>query len=198
MRITAGRLKGRPLLAPKGLNVRPTSDRVRQAIFNVLEHRDLGQEFALRDARVIDLFAGTGALGIEALSRGAAYALFIDNTADGRAALRRNVEALNLTGVTKIWRRDARDLGRNIQRAFDLAFLDPPYHRNLLQSALTSLHAGGWLHPHAVLVVEAAEDEVVVPTDHYQVLDQRRYGQTQIAFLRPATVDRDQPSLRRS
>ena len=184
MRITAGSLNGSPLVASKGLKVRPTSDKVRQAIFNVLEHRDFGEKFALKDARVIDLFAGTGALGIEAISRGAAYALLIENAAEARAALRRNIEALNLTGVTKIWRRDARNLGRNIHKAFDIAFLDPPYHRNLIPLALSSLHTGGWLHPHAILVVEAAEDEDILPADQYELIDQRRYGQTQIAFLR--------------
>lgn len=190
MRITAGRLRGRPLLAPKGLNIRPTSDKVRQAIFNVLEHRDFGQGFTLKDARLVDLFAGTGALGIEALSRGAAYAIFIDNAVEGRATLRRNVEEMNLTGMTKIWRRDARDLGRNINQAFDLAFLDPPYRQNLLAPALASLHAGGWLHPHAIVVAEEADGEYIPSTDHYQILDQRLYGQTQIVFLRPTLADR--------
>lgn len=190
MRITAGSLKGSPLFAPKGLNVRPTSDKVRQAIFNVLEHRDFGKEFTLTDARVMDVFAGTGALGIEALSRGAGFALLIDNAAEARAALRRNVETLNLTGATKIWRRDARALGRNIHQAFDLAFLDPPYHKDLTPLALTSLHLGGWLHPHAVLVVEAAGDEDILPTDQYEILDRRKYGQTQVAFMRLAPADR--------
>lgn len=186
MRITAGRLKGRLLHTPNGLNVRPTSDKVRQAIFNVLEHHNFGEMFALEKARVIDLFAGTGALGIEALSRGAAYALFIDNAPDGRAALRRNIEDLNLTGVTKIWRRDARELGRNTQPPFDLAFLDPPYRTQIMPRALTSLHEEGWLCPHAVVVAEAAEDENILPAARYQVLNLRHYGQTQVAFLRPA------------
>lgn len=190
MRITAGRLKGRPLLAPEGFKVRPTSDKVRQAIFNVLEHRDFGEGFALENARLIDLFAGTGALGIEALSRGAAYAFLIDNAVEGRAALRRNVEAMNLTGMTKIWRRDASDLGCNINKAFDLAFVDPPYRKNLLAPALASLHAGGWLQPHAIVVTEAAEDEDLPSTDHYHILDERRYGETQIAFLRPIRTNR--------
>ena len=189
MRITAGSLKGSPLFAPKGLNVRPTSDKVRQAIFNVLEHRDFGEEFALIGARVIDLFAGTGALSIEALSRGAAYALLIDTSAEARAALRRNVETLNLNGVTKIWRRDACHMGQNIHKSFDVAFIDPPYHLNLIPRVLASLHAGEWLHPHAVLVAEAALDEEIVPTEQYELLDHRKYGQTQVAFLRPAPAD---------
>ncbi len=189
MRITAGALKGRPLFVPKGLNVRPTSDKVRQAIFNVLEHRDLGADFGLQDARVLDLFAGTGALGIEALSRGAAYAFLIDNAAASRATLRRNVEAMALTGKTKIWRRDASDLGRNINQAFDLAFLDPPYGTNLLAPTLASLHAGGWLRAHAVVVVEAARDTNIPCTDYFRLLDERIYGETRVALLRPSDTD---------
>ncbi len=189
MRITAGALKGRPLSAPQGLNVRPTSDKVRQAIFNVLEHRDFGADFGLDDARVIDLFAGTGALGIEALSRGAAYAFLIDNSATSRATLRRNVEVMGLTGKTKIWRRDASDLGRNINKPFDLTFLDPPYGQNLLAPALASLHAGGWLQPHAIVVAEAARDTNIPSTDDYQILDERLYGETRVAFLRPSDTD---------
>ncbi len=189
MRITAGRLKGRPLFAPKGLDIRPTSDKVRQAIFNVLEHRDLCEGFTLKGSRLIDLFAGTGALGIEALSRGAAFAFLIDNEIEGRATLRRNVEAMNLTGVTKIWRRDASDLGRNINEALDLAFLDPPYRKNLLAPALKSLHAGGWLQPHAIVVAEMAKDEAIPSTDHYEILDERHYGETQIIFLHPTPTE---------
>jgi 16S rRNA (guanine966-N2)-methyltransferase len=185
MRITAGRLKGRALAAPEGRDVRPTSDKVRQAIFNILEHRDFGLEFTLEGARVIDLFAGTGALGIEALSRGAAYVFLIDNAAESRATLRRNVEAMGLTGATKIWRRDACDLGRNIGERFDLAFLDPPYRKNLLAPALESLQEGGWLHPHAVAVTETAREEDIPPSINFQILDERNYGETKLTFLRP-------------
>ena len=188
MRITAGRLKGRPLIAPEGKNIRPTSDKVRQAIFNVLEHHDFGADFVLERARVIDLFAGTGALSLEALSRGASYAFLIDNLAESRATLQRNVEAMQLTGVTKIWRRDATDLGRNINEPFDLAFLDPPYGKNLLVPALSSLQVGGWLQPHAVVITEAARGDDIPSTDSFQLLDEKYYGVTQVSFWRPVLV----------
>ena len=137
MRIVAGRFKGRALKAPPDARLRPTSDKVRQAVFNILEHRDLTDGFALENARVVDLFAGTGALGLEALSRGARYCLFIDDAAESRALIRDNVEALNLTGASKIWRRDAAKLGPlDTLAPFDLAFLDPPYRKGLLAPAL--------------------------------------------------------------
>lgn len=183
MRVTAGRLKGRALAVPSGREVRPTSDKVRQAIFNILRHGDFGG-FVLQGARVIDLFAGSGALGIEALSRGARYALFIEDSAEARAAIRANVEAMGLTGVTKIWRRDAAGLGRNTGGPFDLAFLDPPYRRNLVAPGLLSLRAGGWLRPSALAVAETAADEDVPLTEGYEILDQRTYGETRVLFLR--------------
>ena len=184
MRITAGRLKGRAIAVPGGLDVRPTSDKVRQAIFNVLAHGDFGA-FSLEGARVIDLFAGTGALGIEALSRGARYALLIDSAAESRAYLRRNVEAMGLTGVTKIWRRDAADLGRNSGDVFDLALLDPPYRKNLLAPALVSLASGAWLGSDAVVVAEMGADETLPSTDDFRLLDDRTYGETRIIYLKP-------------
>ena len=184
MRVTSGRLKGRNLAAPPDLSVRPTSDRVRQAIFNILEHNDFGSEIALEGARVIDLFAGTGALAIEALSRGARYAFLIDDSPSSRALLWRNVEALGLTGATKIWRRDACALGPCAGDTFDLAFLDPPYRKNLVAPALSSLRDGGWLKPGAIVVVETAEDEHIPSTDGYETLDTRIYGDTRVTFLR--------------
>lgn len=190
MRITAGALKGRPLLVPEGLQIRPTSDKVRQAVFNVLENRDFGQDFAIENARVLDLFAGSGALGIEALSRGASYAILIDQAALSRAALRGNVEAMGLTGRTKIWRRDACDLGRNLSEAFDLIFLDPPYRKNMLAPALASLHAGRWLQSNSILVAESARDENIPSTDNYALVDERLYGDTRIAFLQPSNPEK--------
>jgi 16S rRNA (guanine966-N2)-methyltransferase len=183
MRITAGRFKGRNLIAPDDLSVRPTSDKVRQAIFNILEHNDFGREFRLEDARVIDLFAGTGALGIEALSRGARFALLIDDDAVSRAVIRRNVEALGLTGTTKIWRRDATNLGRASGEAFDLAFLDPPYRRDLIAPSLRALRIGQWLQPSAVIVVETAADEDMAPGEDFELIEERTYGDTRVRFL---------------
>ena len=166
MRVVGGKFGGRTLAAPGDMRVRPTSDKVRQAIFNILAHRDFANGFVLDDAAVIDLFAGTGALGIEALSRGARFCLFVDDDADSRALQRQNVEALGLTGVTKIWRRDATDLGplgAGSGGPFDLVFLDPPYRKGLVEKTLASLRAGHWLAPNALIVAETATDEARSP-----------------------------------
>ena len=184
MRIVAGTFRGRPLVAPKGQSTRPTADRARQAIFNVLEHAAWSP--GLEGLRVIDLYAGSGALGIEAISRGAAFCLFVDDNAQSRALIRNNVEAFGLTGSTKIWRRDATDLGPMSPGAggpFDLVFLDPPYRKGLIAPALVSLR-GGWLAPDALLVVETAADEDVPPTEGFTMLDARAYGETKVTFLR--------------
>ncbi len=172
-------------MAPEDLRVRPTSDKVRQAIFNILEHRDFAYGFVLEDAAVIDLFAGTGALGIEALSRGARFCLFVDEDADSRALQRQNVEALGLTGVSKIWRRDATDLGplsTGSGGPFSLAFLDPPYRMGLAEKGLASLKTGGWLAVDAVIVVETATDETL-EADGFTKLDERDYGETRVTLL---------------
>src|SRR5215475_7848222 len=156
MRIVGGRFGGRTLTAPKSQNIRPTSDRLRESLFNILAH---GYDDAATGARVLDLFAGTGALGLEAISRGAAFALFIDDGAEARALMRQNVEALGLGGVTRIFRRDATGLGAaHPVEPFSLAFLDPPYRHGLGERALASLRAGDWLTPDALVVVEEATD----------------------------------------
>ena len=170
-------------MAPEDMRVRPTSDKVRQAIFNILEHADFG-EFTIAGARVADLFAGTGAMGIEAISRGAAFCTFIDDAADSRALIHQNVEALGLNGVTKIWRRDATALGRAMDR-YALVFLDAPYRKGLTEAALVSLRDGGWLAPAAVIVAETATDEDRPSTDGFSVADERIYGETRVMFLRP-------------
>ena len=187
MRITGGEFGGRMLTAPNDARVRPTADKVRQAIFNILAHNDFGMEFTLSRALVADLFAGTGALGIEAISHGAAYCLFVDVSAESRALIRENVEALGLTGVTKIWRRNATDLGpmpAGSGGPFNLVFLDPPYRQNLLVPAMQSLAAGRWLSPDAVLVAEMAEEESMAPPAAFSLLDQRQYGDTRVAVFR--------------
>ena len=185
MRITAGKFKGRALTAPKDLSIRPTSDKVRQAMFNILEHRDFGFAFSLEEARVVDLFAGTGAMGLEALSRGARYCLFVDDAAASRALIRENVEALGLTGATKIWRRDAAVLGPlDTLAPFDLAFLDPPYRKNLIAPALGGLREGKWLNAPALVVAEMSEDEILPPTEGYEILDDRVYGDTRVTILK--------------
>ena len=185
MRVTGGKLGGRRLVAPDDARVRPTSDRTRQAMFNILEHRDFGLDFTLENIAAADLFAGTGALGIEALSRGARFCLLVDDDAESRALVRENVEALGLTGVTKIWRRDATDLGplgAGAGGPFGLVFLDPPYRKNLIPPALKSLKDGGWLTPKALLVAETSKGEKT-ETEGFTILDSRDYGETEIAFL---------------
>ncbi|MDE2134668.1 MAG: 16S rRNA (guanine(966)-N(2))-methyltransferase RsmD [Alphaproteobacteria bacterium] len=185
MRITGGIFGGRALVAPSDDRVRPTSDKVRQAIFNILLHNDFG--VTLQGARAADLFAGTGALGIEALSRGASFCLFVDDAAESRAVIRQNVEALALTGASKIWRRDATKLGPMAAGAggpFELVFLDPPYRKGLIAPALASLRQDGWLADGAVLVAEAAADDDNPCTDVFVRLGDRIYGDTRVLFLR--------------
>src|ERR1700680_916453 len=152
MRVVGGSLRGRPLAAPKSPTIRPTADRLREALFNILVH---AYDNPITGARVLDLFAGTGALGIEALSRGAAFTLFVDDGAEARALMRENVATLGLGGTSRIFRRDATKLGpAHPVEPFSLAFLDPPYGQGLAGLALISARAGGWLRPEAMIVVE--------------------------------------------
>lgn len=182
MRIVGGRLRGRALKSPATQTVRPTSDRLREAIFNMLAH---AYGDPADGGRVIDLFAGTGALGLEALSRGARFALFVDDSVEGRALVRDNADTLGLTGVSKIFRRDATGLGAMPpQDQFTLAFLDPPYGRDLAPLALASLRDGGWLAQGAIVMVEESAKTVFVTPEGYELLDQREYGDTQVVFLR--------------
>jgi len=182
MRIIGGRLGGRTLAAPKSQNVRPTSDRLRESLFNILMH---GYDGAIVGARVLDLFAGTGALGLEAMSRGAAFALFIDDGAQARALIRQNVEALGLGGITRIFRRDATRLGAvHPNEPFGLVFLDPPYRKGLAEKALASLRDGGWLAPAALVIVEEAADALFAAPRGYAEIERRRYDDTEFTFLR--------------
>jgi 16S rRNA (guanine966-N2)-methyltransferase len=183
MRIVAGKFRSAHIEAPKGLATRPTSDKVRQAIFNVLEHGAPGVDFA--GARVLDLFAGSGALGLEALSRGARFCLFVEESAEARAAIRRNVELLHLTGVTKIWRRDATRLGEaGTMQPFDLIFLDPPYGKDLGTRALHSAASGGWIRESAVAVLEERADADVEVPESFEAIDTHIYGDTKIIVMR--------------
>jgi 16S rRNA (guanine966-N2)-methyltransferase len=182
MRIVGGRLGGRTLAAPKSQNVRPTSDRLREALFNILAHR---YDDPITGARVLDLFAGTGALGLEAMSRGAAFALFIDDGAEARALIRQNVEALGLGGITRIFRRDATRLGAvHPNEPFGLIFLDPPYRRGLAEKSLVSLRDGGWLTPGALVIVEEATDAAFAAPEGYVEIERRCYDDTEFTFLR--------------
>jgi 16S rRNA (guanine966-N2)-methyltransferase len=182
MRVVGGRLKGRNLASPASRDIRPTADRLREAVFNILVH---AYDDPIADSRVLDLFAGTGALGIEAISRGAAFALFVDNGAEARALLRNNVEALALGGVTKVYRRDAINLGEaHPMEPFSLVFLDPPYGKGLAEKALASLRDGGWLAPSALLVVEEAKAAEFAAPDGFEELERRVYDDTEFVFLR--------------
>lgn len=187
MRIVAGAYRGRPISAPPGLSVRPTSDRAREAVFNILRAAAWAPD--LDGARVIDLFAGSGALGIEALSRGAAYCLFVETAAEARGAIRDNLERLDagLFGRTRIHRRDATDLGPKPAAdgaAFDIAFLDPPYGGGLGEPALAGLAAGGWLAQDAICVFERGAEEPEPAGLGFETLDARRYGAAKVWFLK--------------
>ena len=184
MRIVGGQFRGRALAAPHGQNTRPTSDRAREAVFNVLAHADWSP--GLEGRRVLDLFAGAGALGLEALSRGAAFALFVETDAAARGAIRDNIETLGLFGVTRIHRRDATDLGAKpagLGEPFDLVFLDPPYAKGLGEATLGKLAAGGWITPDALAVFECGADETPA-TPGFSTLDERLYGAAKVLFLR--------------
>jgi 16S rRNA (guanine966-N2)-methyltransferase len=182
MRIVGGRLRGRSLAAPKSQAIRPTADRLRESLFNILAH---GYGDPVNGARVLDLFAGTGALGIEALSRGAAFTLFVDDGAEARALMRGNVETLGLGGVARIFRRDATKLGPvHPLEPFTLAFADPPYGRGLAEQALVSARDGGWLTPDALVVVEEAADAGFAAPEGFTELERRRYDNTEFVILR--------------
>lgn len=183
MRIVGGRLRGRALAAPKDAAVRPTSDRVRESLFNILEHGI--DDFEIDGAHVLDLFAGTGALGLEALSRGAAQAVFVDNAAASRALLQENIQALGLGGIASIFRRSALDLGAAYRKlTFQLVFADPPYGQGLAEQALAAAISHGWLADGAVIVIEESADVDVDWPAGCEALDQRTYGGTCISIAR--------------
>lgn len=182
MRVVGGRLRGRSIASPASRDIRPTQDRLRESLFNILAH---AYGNPCEGARVLDLFAGTGALGIEAISRGASFTLFVDNGAEARALLRNNVEALGLGGVSKVYRRDATDLGpAHPVQPFALAFLDPPYGRALAEKSLASLRDGRWLTQDALVVVEESTAAAVAAPDGFEELERRAYDDTEFVFLR--------------
>lgn len=188
MRIVAGSLKGRAISTPQGAGTRPTSDRARQAIFNVLEHAAWSEPIG--GMRVLDLFAGSGALGFEALSRGAVFCLFVETDDAARGCIRENADAFGLMGVTRVHRRSAIDLGPrpgSAGEAFDIAFLDPPYRKGLGELSLERLVAGNWLKPDALVILERGSDEPPIETPGYHLVDTRHYGAAQVMFLRVAS-----------
>jgi 16S rRNA (guanine966-N2)-methyltransferase len=181
MRIVAGRFRGKALLSPADGSIRPTADRVREAVFNIIASR-LGP--GLDGRLVLDLFAGTGALGLEALSRGAGRAVFVDNGAEARGLIRDQIEAFGVAGIAKLLRRDATDLGpAGSFGAFDLVFLDPPYGKGLGERALASARAGGWVAPEALIVLEEGSDVELDLPKGYSVEDRREYGAAAVHLL---------------
>jgi 16S rRNA (guanine966-N2)-methyltransferase len=192
VRIVGGRLRGRALAGPKSDAIRPTSDRLRETIFNILAH---GYDDAVEGARVLDLFAGTGAMGLEALSRGAAFALFVDDGAQARGIIRENVEALGLGGATRLFRRDATRMGAAAPNApFSLVFCDPPYGKDLAPRALRSCAEGGWLVPGALVVVEEAQGVEVALPEGFAEVERRDYGETKVVFGRYGAAAAEGPA----
>jgi 16S rRNA (guanine966-N2)-methyltransferase len=184
MRVIGGRLRGRRLAGPKSADIRPTADRLRETLFNILVH-SYGDP--ITGSRVLDLFAGSGALGIEALSRGAAFALFVDDGTEARALLRENAATLGLGGTSRIFRRDATKLGpAHPIEPFSLAFLDPPYGLGLAERALASARTGSWVTPDALIVVEEAKKAQFAAPEGFTEFDRRDYDDTELIFLRPS------------
>jgi 16S rRNA (guanine966-N2)-methyltransferase len=182
MRVVGGRFRGRALAGPKSNAIRPTADRLREALFNILAH---GYGDPITGARVLDLFAGTGALGIETASRGAGFVLFVDDGTEARALLRENTATLGLGGTSRIFRRDATKLGpAHPLEPFSLAFLDPPYGQNLADKALASARAGGWFVADALIVVEEATKSAFAAPEDFTQLERRVYDDTEFIFLK--------------
>ncbi len=179
MRIVGGNLKGRPLQSPKGMATRPTTDRTRESLFNILTHK-----IEFDNSRTLDLFAGTGALGLEAISRGSQFCVFIEEASSARAAIRENVETLQLSGKTKIFRRDATRLGNiGALKPFDLVFADPPYRKGFGEKTARSLREGGWLNDGAIYILEEATDMFPENLNGYELNDKRTYGETTIGLF---------------
>ena len=182
MRVISGKFKGRLLRAPSSSAIRPTSDRLRETLFNILAH-SFGN--CVESARVLDLFSGTGALGIEALSRGTAFCLFIDQSVAARGLIRENIESLGLNGVTKLFKRDATKLGDiGALSPFDLVFCDPPYGKNLANAALRCAQEGGWLKPGALAVVEEEKHAKLNLPAAFELQDRRETGDSALHFFR--------------
>jgi 16S rRNA (guanine966-N2)-methyltransferase len=183
MRIIGGRFRGHALKAPHGAGVRPTSDRLRETLFNVLAH---AYADPVPQARVLDLFAGTGALGLEAMSRGASFCLFVDDGVESRGLIRDNIEKLGFGGATRVFRRDATRLGTAPAGSFDLVFCDPPYGRGLAERALGAAHAGGWIAPGALAAVEEDGTAEIATPQGFERIETRNYGDSQLLFFRAA------------
>jgi len=187
VRIVAGKHRGAKLTAPEGLEVRPTSERAREALFNILEGGRFG--LTLRGARVLDLFAGSGALGLEALSRGAAQVVFVENGSAALAALRANIAKLRAAGLTQIRETDATRFLERSPMPADLVLMDPPYGSGLWAEALDTITRGGWVGPETVIAVEVGKKEKVAAPAGYTLVDDRRYGAARLILLQKAPAE---------
>lgn len=184
MRIVGGKFRGRSIGAPRpgSKEIRPTTDRARESLFNILQHTHADK---LDQSRVLDLFAGTGALGFEAMSRGAAFVLFVEIGTQGRGLLRQTIQALGLQGSSKLFRRDATKLGEiGTMQPFDLVFADPPYGKNLGEDALIALKQGNWLNVDALIVLEEALNAPFRLPEGFKIIDERRAGDTILRFIK--------------
>lgn len=182
MRIVGGEFRGRALATPKTSAIRPTTDRTRESLFNILAH---AYPDALEGARVLDLFAGTGAVGIEALSRGCRFGLFVEASVEGRGVLWQNIETLGLTGRARMLRRDATALGTiGTMEDFHFVFADPPYAQGLGEKALSAADKGGWLKPGALAVLEERADMDIRLPASFRFLEERTFGETKMHFFR--------------
>jgi 16S rRNA (guanine966-N2)-methyltransferase len=183
MRIVGGDFRGKPLIAPEGrTGVRPTSDRARESVFNILMHGHFG---SLDGVRVADLFAGTGALGLEALSRGAAQATFVERSRTALDSLRANIATFKVQDRCRILTGDATALPfAGAGQGYGLVFIDPPYDADILPAALSGLKAQNWLDGGAVVVCESRFNYDLVLPDGFSLLDERRYGKAKVSFVR--------------
>lgn len=179
MRIIGGEFKGRTIASPKTMATRPTSDRTRESLFNILANR-----LDFSDLRVLDGFAGTGALGIESLSRGATECIFIENGSSACAAIRQNIENFDLKSRAKLLNIDATKPGKNRQAGFDLVFLDPPYGKTMGEKAIKSLTENGWIDEDATLVLEESASAAPSSLSGFTLQDQRKFGDTIIGIFR--------------
>ncbi len=192
MRVIGGKHRGRKLLAPEGKEVRPTSERAREALFDILAHGRLSDGPAYEDAQVLDAFAGTGAFGLEALSRGARRVTFMEKDRQVRALLQQNVDALGETQQAAILSADATRPPR-ASGACSLAFLDPPYREDLAAPALKALAATGWFAAGALVIVELATREDLEAPAGFELLEERRYGAAKFVFFRYSARERTSP-----
>jgi 16S rRNA (guanine966-N2)-methyltransferase len=185
LRIVAGKHRGRSIAAPEGQATRPTSSRARESLFNILAHASWGEDGTspLIEARVLDAFAGSGALGLEALSRGAAHVTFLDNDGQAIRLIGENLRKLGETGAAKVVRGDA-TRPPPTPAACHLIFLDPPYRSGLATPALAALNAAGWIAPGAIVTVELAHNEDLAAPPGFEAIDERRYGAAKIVILR--------------